>query len=340
MNPVLFIGGSGAVGSRAVRTLRQLQPGLPIAIGARNMAVAGALAREIGGAESVPIALARADLGLPAGAAYSAVVVLLKDPALHSMRFAQARGLPYVSFANFVFDIGPEVALYVRKPDAAPILLLGQFLGGVAALAALHFARAFRRVESIAIAGVLDGDDLGGPVAQADIERLGHGTPRPMLRRDRRFVWVGAGDTTRRFVDGDGIERDGQAYPLLDVVSLAAATGAPSVRVDLAVRDGRRHPQPSHEVIVEIAGELHNGQPGRTRHVLVDGDVYSRLSAHGAALALERLLGLAGGPPVAPGLYHPEELLDPAYVMQRLQGFGVKLRRETPTPESPVPRWA
>ena len=33
MKPVLFIGGSGLVGSRAVRTLRQLQPDLPIAIG-------------------------------------------------------------------------------------------------------------------------------------------------------------------------------------------------------------------------------------------------------------------------------------------------------------------
>jgi len=249
MNPVLLIGGSGAVGSRAARALRQLQPGLPITIGAR----------EIGGADTVKIDLDRKDLGLPAGAAHSAVVVLLKDPVLHSMRYAQAHGLPYVSFSDFVFDIGPEVALYIRNPGAAPILLLGQFLGGTAALAALHFAREFRRVDSIAIGGVLDGDDLGGPVAQADIERLSRGAPRPLLREGGRFVWAGEAQATRRFIDADGIEREGQAYPLL---------------------------------------------------------------------------GLAGGAPVAPGLYHPEELMDPAYVIERLRGFGTEIRREAPTPRT------
>ncbi|SDD39276.1 hypothetical protein SAMN05444679_11040 [Variovorax sp. CF079] len=327
MKPVLFIGGSGQVGSRAVRTLRQLQPGLPIAIGARDMDKAGALAREIGGAGAVMIDLARRDLGLPADAGYSAVVVLLKDAGLHSMRFAQARGLPHVSFSDFVFDIGPEVALHVRKPNSAPILLLGQYLGGTAALAALHFAREFRRVDSIAIGGLLDADDLGGPVAQADIERLGHGTPRPLLRHEGRWLWANEAQAKRRFVDADGVTHEGQAYPLLDVVSLAAATGAPSIRVDLALREGRRRAAPSHEVIVEIAGEQQGGRQGVTRHALIDGDVYSGLSARGAALAVERLLGLAGGWAVVPGLYHPEELLDPAYVVERLQGFGTEIRR-------------
>jgi hypothetical protein len=45
------------------------------------------------------------------------------------------------------------------------------------------------------------------------------------------------------------------------------------------------------------------------------------LTALGIALGVERLLGLRGAP-VAPGIYTPEALLDPAYVVERLTEVG------------------
>jgi hypothetical protein len=327
--PVLIIGGSGVVGSRAARALRRLQPELPITIGARNLDKARALAAELGRADAVGVDLERADLGLPPAAAFSAVVVLLKDDSLHSMEYAQAQGVPYVSFSDFVFDIAPEVARYVHKPTRAPILMLGHFLGGTVTLATLQFAREFRRLHAIEISAVFDEEDVGGPAAQGDMERVTQGVPHPLMLKDGKFLWARGAEVERRFTGVDGTQWQGRAYPLLDVVSLAAATEARTIRLDFALRPAAslRGKGPSHEVIIELTGEREDGTKASVRHELIDGDVHSGMSARGVALAVERLLGLAGGPPVAPGLYHPESLLDPAYVVERMKEFGTRIQR-------------
>jgi hypothetical protein len=332
-NPVLIIGGSGVVGSRAAKTLRRLQPELSLTLGVRDVARARALARELGGAEAVSIDLERQDLGLPEEASFSAVVVLLKDDSLNAMRYAQAKGVPYVSFSDFVFDIGPEVALHIQNPTRSPVLMLGHFLGGTVTLATLHFAREFRRVEAIEISAVFDEEDVGGPAAQGDMARVMEAMPSPLVLQDGRFLWAQGEDRMRDFIGVDGTKWRGRAYPLLDVVSLAAATEARTVRLDFAVREAARRPSGqgvSHEVIIEITGEREDGTTGRVRHEIVDADVHSGMSARGVALAVERLLGLAGGPPVTPGLYHPEGLLNPAYVVERLKEFGTRIRPSQP----------
>ncbi|WP_245913746.1 hypothetical protein [Nannocystis exedens] len=328
-NPVLLLGGSGVVGSRVARTLRRLQPELPIVIAARNAEKAAAVAAKIGGpTTAATVDLSREDLGLDAGAAFSAIVALLKDPWLSSLKYAQAQQTPYVSFASFAFEIGPEIAHYVQRPQSAPIVVLGHVFGGVGTLAALHLASEnFKKVESVALAGVVDADDQGGPASQADFERLTQECPSALIRRDGLWRWVEGQDAVREVVDVTGAPRRGQALPLLDVVSLAAALDANSLRVDLAGRERTGGQDPSTELIVEIAGEGPDGAPARRRYELVDADVYANLSAHGAALATERLLGLAGGQAPAPGLYHPESLLEPGYVMRRLQELGVSVRR-------------
>jgi hypothetical protein len=42
---------------------------------------------------------------------------------------------------------------------------------------------------------------------------------------------------------------------------------------------------------------------------------------------VERLLGLAGGDKVEPGLYFPESLIEPAYALRRHREFGMDVRR-------------
>jgi hypothetical protein len=256
-------------------------------------------------------------------------VALLKDERLSTLDFAQRQRVPYLGFSDFVFDVGPAVARHVARPDASAILLLGQLLGGTVSLATLHAARHFAELTTIAIGGVLDEDDTGGPVAQEDFARLVN-APRALLRIDGRFVWATDATASRTFVDSDGVERAGTAAPLLDVASLAAATGARSVRVDLAfrpateVRESRR--ARSNETIIEMRGTRTDGAPGALRVELIDRDTYSATSARGVVIAVERLLGLTGEPPVRPGLHHPETILEPAHVVQRLHAFGVSVR--------------
>src|SRR5688572_5850954 len=84
--PVLLIGGSGIVGVHAARALRKLAPGLPIAIAGRDATKAAAVAGDIGGpTTSLAVDVKRDDLALPAGSAFSAVLVLVKDLGMQTM---------------------------------------------------------------------------------------------------------------------------------------------------------------------------------------------------------------------------------------------------------------
>lgn len=322
--PVLLIGGSGLVGARAARALRKLAPDLPIAIAGRDGTKAKAVADEVRGATSLTVDLSRNDLALPAGSVFSALLVFVKDAGMQSMRYAQDRGIPYVAFSDFAFDVAPMIGRFVHAPKSAPILMLGHLIGGIATLAALHFAKEFRRVSSIAISGVVGTDDTGGPAAQADFERYARGGHGALVLRDGGFTWLKDGAAARTFADGAGIERTGHALPLLDVASLAAATDARSIRVDLAVR-GDDEPKSATEVIVEITGTREDGTRCTLRATLADADVHARISAYGAVLATERLLGLRGGAPVEPGLYAPENILDPGATVRRLIELGVSV---------------
>ncbi len=327
--PVLLVGGSGVVGSQAARILRRLEPELPIAIGGRDVGRAGAVAVEIGGASAVRVDLDRPDLGV-AGDAFSAVVMFVKDDTLHSLKVAQVRRVPYLGISTGLFEIAPEVALHVHEPASAPILLDSHWLAGTATLPALYFAREFRTVDSIAIAAVLDEQDMGGPAAYADYERYTTASPNALILHDGRWRWVGGEAAERRVKTIDGVEVLARAYGLLDVASLAAATGARSVRFDLTLGETasrRRGEAFSTEMVIEIEGAHADGTTRLVRHEIVHPAGQAPLTALGVAVAVQRLLGLIGGAPVAPGLYFPDVLIDPETMTQRMTEFGAQIRR-------------
>jgi hypothetical protein len=328
--PVLIVGGSGFVGAQAARILRRLHPALPITIGGRDLAKASAVAKDIGHADAVKVDLERRDLGQDEGRAYSAVVMFVKDDTLNSMRYAQAHGLPYLSISTGVFEVGPEVGLYIHQPASAPILMDSTYLAGAAMLPALHYAREFKTLDAIHLMAVLDEQDIGGPAAFIDFERLTTAAPSVLVLQDGRWRWVNGAEATRTFTGVDGRELQGQAYSPLDVLGLAAATDAKSIRFDLVVgeSEARRRGEPfSTEIIIELTGQKHDGTQGRARYEMVHPEGQAPVTALGVAVGVERLLGLAGGAPVPPGLYLPHTLIDPVYLIRRLEEFGTRIRR-------------
>lgn len=327
--PVLIIGGSGIVGSQAARAIRRLHPDLPIAIGGRDLAKADAVAAEVGGAVATRIDLERGDLGQPAGASYSAVVVFVKDQGLNSMRYAQAEGVPYVSLSSGLFEIGPEVAVFIHAPLKAPILLASHWLAGAAVLPTMRFAAAYRTIDAIRIGLLLDEEDMGGPAAWADFERITRASPAALSVEGGKFVWIGGEQVNAKYRSVDGVELAAKAYSPFDVMSLAATTEARSIRVDLAFAESasRRRGEPfSTEIVIEIDGVLKTGERSHARHEIVHPAGQAPLTALGVALAVERLLGLAGGDPPIAGLYLPEVIIEPAYFVERMQEFGARLR--------------
>jgi hypothetical protein len=322
----LILGGSGQAGSGAAAVLRRWHPALPLTIAGRDLGRAQRVADELGTATAVTIDLQRSDLGLPAGDGYSAVVATVWDAHLHGLRFAQDRGLPYLSISSGLLEIAPEVVASAQRASAAPVVVASHFCAGVLVPATVNLVREFERIDTIRIGALLDESDVGGPAGLADLERWSAASPAGLVRRDGVFRWVNGPDAEVTVSSFDGTVVPGQRIGILDVPSLALATGAPNVTFDFAVGEsaGRRGGGgASLEVRIDLEGVGAGGAQLSRSHYLVHSEGQRPLTALGLALSIERLLGLRGQP-VSPGIHTPEALLEPAYVADRLKEIGVE----------------
>ncbi|WP_010629804.1 hypothetical protein [Halomonas sp. KM-1] len=326
-DPVLLIGGSGVVGEKAAGTLRRLYPELPLAIGGRDMAKATAIAQALGKAEATRVELGKAGLGLAESQRFRAVVTFLKDDTLSSLRYAQQQGVPHLGISTAAFEIAPEVALHINAPERSAILMMSNWLAGSATLSLLHLVRDFATVRSIRIAAVLDEQDMGGPAAHADYVRQTGAVTSALMRESGKWLWMQGERAQRTFTMLDGTPVTGAAFGNLDLLSMMGATDAESIRFDFALGEtsSRRRREPfSTEILLEVSGQGRDGSPRHVRQGIVHPAGQAPLTALGVALGVERLLGLDGATPVAPGLYLPNSLLDPAYFVQRMQEFGAR----------------
>lgn len=322
--PILLIGGSGTVGKRTARYLREANPDQPLLIGGRDLAKAEAVAADLGNAEAVVIDLAAADLGL-GERSLAALALLFKDDALAALRFALARGVPYISISSGIHEIGPEVAAQMYRPESAPVVLGAEWLVGATTIPALRAARDLARVDSITIGALIDEQDVGGPATNRDIERLMTTKPAVLTVESGDYRWLGQGEGAARFHAIDGTPVDADTFSPYDVLTLAAETGAANVRFLLAAGEtsSRRRGEPmSTEIIVEIVGEGRNGAQRNIRQAVFHPDGQMPLTAFGTAMVLERLAGLTGSGPVPAGLYFPSQLLDADVYLTRLAAMG------------------
>ncbi len=332
-HPILLVGGSGAIGRWTAQLLRAAQPDVALLIGGRDLARAQAAAAEIDGAEGVALNLEAHDLGLD-GRPVGAVAVLFMDERLATLRFAQGRGVPHLSISSGVYEIAPEVAAYMHRPHAAPVVLGAEWLVGATTVPTLELARAFGRVHDITIGALVDEQDTGGPTVAADFERLTRTMPAALTRRDGGYIWRAGDEAKAMFRAVDGTEMEASGFSSIDVAGLATATGAPNVQFNIAsgVSSTRRRGEPmSTEIVIELVGEDHAGRPLRSRHAVVHPEGSAPLTGIGVGMVLERLTGLDGAPPTPPGLYFPYQLLEPAAYLARLeQAGGTVLTLETP----------
>jgi hypothetical protein len=129
-DPILLMGGTGAIGGLTARALRTGYPDVPLLIGGRDLVKSRQVASEIGQAEGVVIDPRADDLGL-GDRRVSAVAVFYADERLAGLRFAQGRRLPHLSISSGVYEIAPEVATYMHTPSAAAIVLGYEWLVGL-----------------------------------------------------------------------------------------------------------------------------------------------------------------------------------------------------------------
>lgn len=323
-DPILLIGGAGFVGRWTARMLKQSNPDQPLLIAGRDIDRARDAAASLDDAQGVVVDLARDDLGL-GGRPLSAVAVLFPDSTSATLRFALARGVPYVGVATGLEAMPVEVAHYMQDRANARVALGTEWLVGATTMPTLERARRFARLDDIRIGALLDEEDAGGPAWGADLDMLTEATPPALTRRDGAYLWRTGDDLRTRFRAVDGTEMEAFGIAPNDVVALAAATGAANVEFNLAfgTSSSRRRGQPmSTEIVVDLAGVDHAGRPLRTRHAVVHPQGQFPVTGLGTAMVLERLVGLDGHAPAAPGLYFPHQLLDSDGYLARLTRIG------------------
>lgn len=332
IHSVLFAGGSGVVGQRAATVFRERHPDVPILIGGRDLAKAEAIARQVGNAAAVAVDTALPRLGLGADVRLAAVAMMVPDAGLHGMRLAQDLGIPYLSIGNWLLDVGAEMAQFIRRPAAAPIVLASHWHGGPTTFLALKSIRDFDRVLSIRIGVIIDDQDETGPAALEDMDDGASGSFAVHAYERARRIWLTGPDINGTVSALDGRTLAATAFAPYDVAGLAAATAAENIRMDLAMGASSsrlRGDGIGTEVILAIEGEI--GGRNVTRHSTFEFTRgQAELTGLGTALSLSMVLGLEANAPFAPGLYFPETLMDPDWFLDQLRQAGAAIRLSDP----------
>lgn len=324
-SPILFAGGSGVVGRAAVQWFRKRHPELSVLIGGRNVQAASEFAEQVGSASAVAIDLDKPRMGLDEDVRVAGVMMLGPDDALNGLRYAQELGVPYLNIGNGLVELGPEVAHFAHRAQAAPVVLASQWAAGASVFLALRSAGDVERVRSIRIGVLLDSEDPAGPLAYEDMERTS--TPATLVFKGGRRTWISAEDAKGTFTAIDGRVMTADAYSPFDIISLHAATGAQEIRLDLITDESssrRRGGPAAAEIVVEVEGDK-NGEAARARSTLEFKYGQASLTALSAVLSLGAALGLNNGSVVPPGLYLPELLCDPQEFLNELRIEGATI---------------
>ncbi|MEI7240331.1 hypothetical protein WCU73_20765 [Pectobacterium brasiliense] len=328
MNPFLIIGGYGVVGTEAANALRIYQPDLPLILAGRDSKKAEAAAAKLGNAVGVAVDTRRADLGLPSCLKPSGIALLTNDLSTNPVKFAVSQGIPYTSIATQLTHLAPKLAVQIGGCDQSACLLQDTSFAGTLVLAGLEVMGRFSHVDTIKVGAVMDDQDLGGPASQSDVDDFGDKAPGFLLDAGE-WVQPNHEQGNRTFTLLDGTSYQGTSFPSFDLPELAAKSDAPFIRYDFAFGEtpGRRTTgQPSVEIVYEITGTLSDGKAATLTAQLSHPRGQTVLTGIGVAVGIEALLGLASDGPVAPGLYLPSTLINPAHMVRRLKEAGAELR--------------
>lgn len=323
-SPILLLGGTGQIGRFTANALRMQYPDLPLLIGSRNQQKAEQVASGLNHAEAVVIDPDADDLGLgdrPIGA----MAVLYSDHRLASLRYAHSRGIPHVGISTGLYEIAPEIAIHMQRPDAAAVVLGYEWLVGATTIATLTSAKAYARIDKIRIGALVDEEDWGGPAVAEDFERFASVISSFLASRDGAFVWRKEEDAGFTFRAIDGTEIAAFGFSSINIAGLAAVTGASDIEfaIGTGISSSRRAGgAKSTEIIIELSGHDATGASLSSRHAVLHPDGAAPLTALGISMVLERLAGLDGKPATKAGLYFPFQIVDHENYLGRLTQEG------------------
>lgn len=325
-HPILFAGATGIVGQQAVEWFRKINPEQAVYIGGRNIQLADEIALKVGNASSLAIDAEQSNLAIDDSIGIGAVMMLAPDSGSHGLRLAQKRQIPYVNIVTGMVEIGTELAEYALT-TSAPVMLASHWAAGAATFLALHLAEQFDSVSTLNIGVVLDPEDVYGPAAFEDMERLQAGAASAFSYENGKRKWLMGNAIHHKIYTIDGREVTGTSFASLDTVSLRAVTGARNIRFDIAsdVSSFRKAKnKPAAEIIVTAVGS--QGGVESTRKLAIEFHKgQSSLTGLCSSLLLNELIK-KWQLDNRVTLYTPESLgIKPEVFLELLKDFGARI---------------
>lgn len=351
---ILIVGATGVVGQQLVRLLRQRHPRLPLLLAARTLAAAERLAVDVGYAQALTLDVQRPQ---PLGELRPrAILALVNDPHDHLLQAALCAGIAYLDITRWSQRLQHASEQVRATATTSPVLLASGWMAGLIGSLAQLAIGDLPRLERIDLSVLYALQDRSGPDSVEYMARLA--TPFTVQEGGRPLRVKPYSDPRSQHFPG-GLRRRVYRFDTPDGLILPGTTGALSVSARIAFDDrlsmpllialGRsglwrlisgprfkawRHALlhnpgagAAHEVVIELQGRADDGQLQHRRLELSDPQGQTHLTAVGALLQLERLLGLDGAPPLAAGLHHPHSALSLAALVERLNTYGISVRQ-------------
>jgi len=283
-----------------------------------------------------------------------AIICAVNDPADHLLSDAIRLGVPLLDITRWTTLVRATASALEGEDPQSSILLSSGWMAGVASVVAVAATRRLEHVESIDVSVLYSLKDKAGPNSAEYMDRLA--TPFDVMK-DGEHVTVLPYSDPRVVTFPDGREAKAYRFDTPDQLTLPQSTGAATVSARIAfdsaattwmlgalIRSGvwklisgerftglRRallyNPGPgaSHQIVIDVVGTGQTGEPRSTRATVSDPLGQTHLTAVGALVQLERLLGLDGAAPSAPGVVFPDTAPQTDAARQTLEHFGVSV---------------
>lgn len=347
---VLIAGGYGVVGQQAAQVIRQRHPDLPLIIAGRNSTKAKTLASELRNAD---IAILDVEQPNPLkGIKPRAILAMVNDPQDYLLMDAIRVGIPYMDITRWTERLRLVVSRISAESLQAPVMLSSAWMAGIAAVIAVAVSRQLKQVDRIDISVLYSLKDKAGPNSAEYMDRLA--TPfEVMLNGEQKQVYPYTDPLKVTFPGG--YTAKAYRFDTPDQFTLPSTIGAQTVTARIAFDDAmatnllvlltrsgiwklisgnqltplRRallyNPGKgaSHEIVIEAVGVDEKSNPKTIRATVVDPKGQTHLTAVGTMIQLERLLGMDGALPFAPGIVYPDTAPQIDSAIQVLCRLGV-----------------
>jgi len=351
-NAVLIAGGYGVVGSQIAEIIRQRHPTIPLLLGGRNPNHAKALVQRLGNAEAVALDLESTSPLEGLSFKPAAVLNVVNDPHDYLLLDCARRGVSYVDITRWTERMSAAVVSVSLEELRAPVMLGSAWMAGVAVILAQAASESFSEIDNIDLDILFAMADKAGPNSAEYMDRLsipfnirvnGKTEPRMPFSEPKTVDFPG-GYSGKVF-----------RFDTPDQLTLPSTVGAKSVSgrigfdsasatgslafmarsgimklLDRPMFDGLRRgllynpgDGAAHEIVIEIEGKDREGRPSKQRITVLDPMGQTHLTACGATIQLERVLGLDGLSAPESGIHFPEKGANIDAALNLLRDNGV-----------------